>query len=203
MIHHVADIDPGPRYQLCFGEIPGRELEVAILVRIDDEHLLVARQTAQNLVELLSLVTAQHEFVHDRDPVLLEFRGEGRTQRAAQLLSRETIVVAPRLRAVHRSAVSPQRAPDAPYASSPGAFLAPEFFSATANFRPRLRGSCSVTLGDHVMFYGLPDEGLVELGFEHLIGQFQFAHDFIRQVFYVYLDHRWFPGLLVPTRLSL
>src|SRR6266545_4630667 len=178
MIHHVADIDPGPRYQLCFGEIPGRELEVAILVRIDDEHLLVARQTSQNLVELLSLVTAQHEFVHDRDPVLPEFRGEGRTQRAAQLLSGETIRIAPRFRTVHRSAVSPQRAPDAPYASSPGAFLAPEFFSATADFRPRLRGSCSASQGAHVMLYGLPDEGLIDLDLEHLIRQLQLAHDF-------------------------
>ena len=83
MIHHVVNVDAGPRHHLCFGKIPGRELEVVILLRIDDEHLLVARQTAQNPVELLGLVTAQREFVHDRDPVLLEFRGEGRTQRAA------------------------------------------------------------------------------------------------------------------------
>jgi len=39
------------------------------------------------------------------------------------------------------------------------------------------------------MLYCLPDEGLIDLDFEHLIGQLQLAHDFIHQIFYFDLSH--------------
>ena len=84
------------------------QIAVAVIGHFDHQHRLLYLQIVQRLAERLSLGLVDLKSVDYDQFAFRQLRSQRRTQGAEKFLARESVVVRPRLRTMHRAAMPPQ-----------------------------------------------------------------------------------------------
>src|SRR5580693_2759028 len=161
-----------PRNQLQSVDIARAQLQIAVrrVRRFHNQHRLLNFERVQRSSERLRLCILQLERIHHRQLPIGKLSRQRGTQRAQKLLARERVVIRPRRRTMHGSAVPPQWRPDRADARPSRSLLFPQLFARTGNLPAGLGGMRAAVLPGAVMFHRLPKQIFIH-GAENLIGK--------------------------------
>src|SRR6202012_5819498 len=138
------------------------------------------------------------EVLNDGQLAIGQLRSQRRAQCTHQLLLRELVVVAARLRSVNRTTATPERSADRAHARAARALLLPQLLARTRNQLAILRRVRSLAQTGAVVLHRLPEQRLVHFTGEHLIEQFEVTDFLAREALDLDLRHR-LTSLSVPA----
>src|SRR6202011_5131672 len=111
----------------------------------------------------------------DGELAVCNLRCDSRAERAHQFLLREGVLVAAGLRSVDRTATTPERSADRTDARATGSLLLPELLAGAGDSIAGLGGGGTLTEGGAIVLDRLPQEGVVDLRGEDLVGEFELS----------------------------
>src|SRR5579859_1552158 len=116
--------------------------------------------------------------------------GQRGAQGAEQLLAGEGVIVATRLRSVHRAAVTPDRRTHRANAGAAGTLLLPQLLARTRDQLLVLGGGSTLPHRSPIVLHCFPQQGLVDLFWrEDLVRQLQRAYCFSTEIDYINVCH--------------
>ena len=182
----------GAEDEFYAGQIARAEVEllVELAAALDQEGGLAGLELVERGAEELGLGLGDLEGLDDGDLAVSDLRGDGRAERAHQLLLREGVLVAARLGSVNRTASTPERSANGPDASAAGSLLLPELLAGTGDLIAALGGGGSLTKGSAIVLDRLPEQCIVDLACEDLVGEFELADLLPAEIDYIDVCHR-------------
>src|SRR5579875_808606 len=200
MLEQIVRMNLAREHKLHTRQVPRPEIQLLVqLARsLDQQRRLFRLKLVERRPVVLGLRLVDVEVLHHRQLAVGNLRRQRRAQRTQQLLLRELVLVAARLRSVNRSAATPQRRTDRAHASAARALLLPQLASRTRNQLAVLGGMRSLPQAGAVVFHRLPQKRLVHLAAKHLVEQFEVADFLARQALDLDLRHR-LTSLSVPA----
>src|ERR1019366_1493915 len=111
-----------------------QQIRRQILAILNQQNLACDAQLVQGLAIELGLGILQLEGIDNRQLAVSQLGSNCRAQRAQQLLAREGVIIAARLRSVYRVAVTPKRRANRTDTCAARALLLPQLLAGTSYF---------------------------------------------------------------------
>ncbi len=167
----IVGVNLGAEHKLNALQIARAEIKllVQLAAALDQQCGLARLELVQRGAEELGLGLGNFERIDNGELAVGNLRSDRRAQRAHQLLLRERILVAARLRSVDRTATTPERSADRTNAGTASSLLLPELLAGTRDVLASLRCSGSLTQRCAVVLYRLPQQPVVDLAGEDLV----------------------------------
>src|ERR1700761_5916538 len=121
---------------------------------------------------------------------IVDLRGDRGAESTHQLLLREGVLIAARLRSMNRTTTTPERSANRADTCAAGSLLLPELLACTRDLVAVLGGGGSLPKRGPVVLDRLPKEAVVDLCREDLVDEFELSDLGPSEIYYVDVCHR-------------